>query len=291
MKIAIGSGKGGVGKSFIAASLISILSKQYKLVCMDCDVDAPNLDLMLGIGKFDNSVEVKASSLAQIDYSECIGCMECYNNCTFDAISENDDGEPVINDYVCEGCGVCGLVCPQDAVSLHEVGTGVVSSASTKYGFFVTAQLYPGRAGSGKIVEEEKKLVENYSGSYDHIIADLPAGIGCPVISSLNDMDYFVGVVEPTQASFDNLKRMINVVNHFNIPYSVVLNKFDANPQFGRKIEREFAKDGVDILSRITYDSAVPKSAVNMVPLVEYAPNSQVAKELHVIAKKLEQLF
>ena len=83
MKLAIGSGKGGVGKSVVAASLISILSKQYKLLCMDCDVDAPNLDLMIGVDKFDEIKEVQASAIAKIDYNKCIGCGECYENCRY----------------------------------------------------------------------------------------------------------------------------------------------------------------------------------------------------------------
>ena len=290
MKLAIGSGKGGVGKSVVAASLISILSKQYKLLCMDCDVDAPNLDLMIGVDNFDEIKEVQASAIAKVDYNECIGCGECYENCTFDVIEKREDGTPSIDELLCEGCGVCELVCQNDAIVIEDVSTGIVRRATTKYGPLISAQLYPGKAGSGKMVDEEKKLAEDYK-DYDHLIADLPAGIGCPVMSSLNDMDYFLGIVEPTQASFENLKRMLNVVEHFRIKYSVIINKHDVNPKFSKKIEKEFKNSGVEILGKIPYDPIVPKAIVNLTPVVEYAPKSRVTKELKKIAKKIEDIL
>ena len=46
-KFLVMSGKGGVGKSSIAASLAVALSSQ-RIICGDCDVDASNLSLVLG---------------------------------------------------------------------------------------------------------------------------------------------------------------------------------------------------------------------------------------------------
>jgi len=48
MKIAVASGKGGVGKSMLASSLAMLFSQEEKVVALDCDVDAPNLHLWLG---------------------------------------------------------------------------------------------------------------------------------------------------------------------------------------------------------------------------------------------------
>ncbi len=46
-KIAIASGKGGVGKSMLASSLSILFSREKKIVALDCDVDAPNLAIWL----------------------------------------------------------------------------------------------------------------------------------------------------------------------------------------------------------------------------------------------------
>lgn len=48
--IAIGSGKGGVGKSSLTANLAMILAKQgHRVVAMDADFGLANLDVMLGL--------------------------------------------------------------------------------------------------------------------------------------------------------------------------------------------------------------------------------------------------
>jgi len=55
--IAIGSGKGGVGKSTIAVNLAITLSKQgYAVGLMDADVYGPNVPLMMGVRDTPNAV-------------------------------------------------------------------------------------------------------------------------------------------------------------------------------------------------------------------------------------------
>ena len=41
-----------------------------------------------------------------------------------------------------------------------------------------------------------KELVEGKN--FDFMIIDAAAGIGCPVISSINGSDFMIGIVEPT---------------------------------------------------------------------------------------------
>ena len=45
MKIAIASGKGGTGKSTVAANLAWVLARSRDIVLVDCDVEEPNLHL------------------------------------------------------------------------------------------------------------------------------------------------------------------------------------------------------------------------------------------------------
>jgi len=48
ISIAISSGKGGTGKTFIATNLFVLLSEQGRAVTyLDCDVEAPNGHLFL----------------------------------------------------------------------------------------------------------------------------------------------------------------------------------------------------------------------------------------------------
>ncbi len=48
--LAVGGGKGGVGKSFVAANLASILARAgYRVVALDADLEGPNLHTCLGV--------------------------------------------------------------------------------------------------------------------------------------------------------------------------------------------------------------------------------------------------
>ena len=53
MRITIASGKGGVGKSMIASALATFFAKEKSVIAVDCDVDAPNLAIWLGIDNSD----------------------------------------------------------------------------------------------------------------------------------------------------------------------------------------------------------------------------------------------
>lgn len=48
LKLVVGSGKGGVGKSMLTSALAMLFAKKQKIVAVDCDADAPNLAIWLG---------------------------------------------------------------------------------------------------------------------------------------------------------------------------------------------------------------------------------------------------
>jgi len=73
-KIAVMSGKGGVGKSMTAVNIACMLAKRHKVGLLDADIDCPNIVNLMGIEeKFDNSYRpaekygVKVSSMSLIE--------------------------------------------------------------------------------------------------------------------------------------------------------------------------------------------------------------------------------
>jgi MinD superfamily P-loop ATPase len=270
--ITILSGKGGVGKSSITASLAVVLSRKNKIVCTDCDVDASNLALVFGI-KNEDYVEWKALSTNQkavFDNERCISCGKCKESCYFDAI-ESEDGKPRLKEFSCEGCGVCEMVCPADAISMVDIDNAKIGYAGTRYGFrVVSAQLEMGGSGSGKVVSEVKKKARELAGDAKIMLVDSAAGIGCPVIASVTGSDYAIVVSEPTPSGFSDMKRAIDVVSHFRIPYGIIINKFDINMDFTANIE-DFAREiRTEVLLKIPYDKAFAQALVKMVPIVEH---------------------
>jgi MinD superfamily P-loop ATPase len=280
MKIVVASGKGGVGKSMLASSLAILFSENKKVVACDCDVDAPNMGLWLGIEDYDKSEKISTSEKAEIDQEKCIKCGKCKEICRFSAI-ELIDGEYRVNPFLCEGCGACRIVCPVGAITLKEVKNGELRDKNTEYGFpLVYGQLYPGEAGSGKIVEVLREKAGKFG--HDIMVMDAAAGIGCPVIASLRNTDFAVLVTEPTPSGFSDLKRVLEIVNHFKIPYGIVINKWDINKAASKEIE-EWAGD--NMLGKISYDKKVIESIVSLKPVL--FSESKTVEEIKTIFQKL----
>jgi MinD superfamily P-loop ATPase len=116
-QITILSGKGGTGKTTITAAF-AVLAK--KAVVADCDVDAPDLHMLLHPEILETR-EFRGSKIAVIDKTKCVKCGVCREKCRFDAITQNFTVDP----FSCEGCGVCTLVCPVNAVTLTEKNFGL----------------------------------------------------------------------------------------------------------------------------------------------------------------------
>ena len=275
-QITILSGKGGVGKSSITASLAIALSKKKKIVCADCDVDASNLALVFGMDTDDFEMwkSISTNQKARFDPKKCVSCGKCASECYFDAISWDEVKKlPVFKEFGCEGCAVCEMICPADAIELYDVSNAMIGHGKTKYGFtVVSGQLEMGESGSGKVVSRVKELALDVSKQADMMLVDAAAGIGCPVIASVAGSDYVIGVCEPTPSGFSDLKRALSVVDHFNIPYGIIINKFDLNPEYTRKIEEFAKKKGIRILSKLRYDKCFMDALVNLVPVIEFKP-------------------
>ncbi|MBN1793246.1 ATP-binding protein [Candidatus Woesearchaeota archaeon] len=266
------SGKGGVGKSSIAASLAVVMSRNSKIVCADCDVDASNLSLLFGLTT-DKYVEWRPLSTNQeavVDKEKCTGCGRCTEFCYFNAL-ELEDGKPRLKKFGCEGCGVCELVCPEKAIKLVNIENAYVGYARSREGFFIaSAQLQPGNSGSGKVVFEVKKKAMQIGMDADLMLIDAAAGIGCPVIASVAGADYAVLVIEPTPSGYADMLRALEIVDHFKIKKGIIINKHDLNKRFSEKIE-SFAKEkNINVLAKIPFDKNFVTAMTCMIPIIEY---------------------
>ena len=179
-KLLILSGKGGTGKTTAAAAFIRFADAR---AFADCDVDAPNLHLVAGVGGTPEQFDYLGSRKAFIDPEKCIGCGACVKVCRFDAIKKSESLCEIVP-YSCEGCGVCAAVCPQNAVSLQDDVAGEVALFKGER-VFSTAELKMGRGNSGKLVSEVKLALINAARNEDLAIIDGSPGIGCPVIASM----------------------------------------------------------------------------------------------------------
>ena len=281
MRIVIASGKGGVGKSMLASSLAILFAKSKKIVAVDGDVDAPNLHLWLGQGEnWDQTEKVSTSERPVISPKKCQNCKHCVDVCPFGALSFSRQSL-IVNPFLCEGCGACEEICPRGAIKMVPVENAEIRIKRNVYGFpLVSAQLYPGETGSGKVVEEIKKRAEGFP--YQMMILDAPAGTSCPVIAALKDANRAVLITEPTPSGLADLKRILSVVNYFKISYGVVVNKWNINKQISEKIEKDFAGK---ILGKISYDQKIFTAIANLTPIM--GTNLKAKEEIKVIYRRL----
>jgi MinD superfamily P-loop ATPase len=276
IKIVVASGKGGVGKSMIASSLAILFSQSNKkIVAIDCDVDAPNLAIWLGgISSWDTQKKVSTVEKPIIDLKKCNGCGICVTACQFHSLSL-EVKKAKLNHFLCEGCGVCKIVCPQNAIKMATVNNARINIKNkTRFNFpLISAQLFPGESGSGKIVAEAKQEAEKIQ--YDLMIIDSAPGTGCPVNAALFDANFAILVTEPTPSAFSDLQKILNVVNHFKIPYHLIINKWDMNLEFSQSIEDKFINK---ILGKISYDQNIFKAISSLTPIME--TNLKAKKEI-----------
>ena len=280
-QITILSGKGGTGKTTITAAF-AVLAE--KAVVADCDVDAPDLHMLLHPEILETR-EFRGSKIAVIDETKCVKCGVCKEKCRFDAITQNFTVDP----FSCEGCGVCTLVCPVNAVTLTERISGYAYISKIKYGFMAHALLNPGESNSGKLVtmvrQNAKLLAEKERNNL--IIIDGPPGIGCPVIASVTGVDAGLVVTEPTMSGIHDLERALGLLRHFNVRPLVCVNMYDVNEENTNKISRFCEENGVEVVGSIPFNPVVTEAMVNGKAIMEYSPECDVAKEIKAIWSKL----
>jgi len=280
-QITVLSGKGGTGKTTITASF-SVLA--HDTVIADCDVDAPNLHMLLH-PQIMQTQKFKGSKLAVIDRTKCTECGLCKNSCRVDAINDSLQIDP----FLCEGCGVCVIVCPEEAISLQERISGYAFISKTKYGIMSHARLNPGEANSGKLVtlvrHNARQIAEEEN--RDLILIDGPPGIGCPVIASVTGVDAGLIVTEPTLSGIHDLDRALQLLNHFNISPLVCINKYDINRKNTEKIVKFCEKNKVEVAGKILFDPIVTEAMVAGKTVVEHSPENTVSQDIKTTWKSV----
>ncbi|MFH0959314.1 MAG: (4Fe-4S)-binding protein, partial [Pseudomonadota bacterium] len=136
------------------------------------------------------------------------------------------------------------------------------------------ANLIPGEENSGKLValvRNQAKLIAEEK-NLEIVIADGAPGVGCPVISSITGVDYVVIITEPTMSGLHDMKRASELVKGFNIPLSLVINKWDIHPGMTGEIEKFAKSQSIALAGNIPYDKTVTKSMVRRKTVVEEGP-------------------
>lgn len=244
------SGKGGTGKTTLAGSVGAYLDS---LVYADCDVDAPNLHLLLEHKPL-HEEPYYGGKRPVVDPDACTGCGICTTLCRFEAI---EDGK--VNERRCELCRFCFHACPEQAIHLEDALSGHLYVSDTAVGPFVHALLAPAKENSGKLVASVKRKAREMAEEkgYDYVVVDGPPGTGCPVIASISGAHLAVIVTEPATAALHDMDRLIGLAGHFGVPFAVCVNKYDLDSEKTAEIEKYCADAEIPLVGRIPFSREV----------------------------------
>lgn len=240
------SGKGGTGKTTLAGAVGTCLDR---LVYADCDVDAPNLHLLLD-HKLVDEEPYYGGRRPVLTPEACTECGLCTELCRWEAI---ENGR--VHEQRCELCEFCAHACPEEALHLEDALSGHQYVSDTMIGPFVHALLAPAQENSGKLVASVKTKAREIAEkeNYDYVVVDGPPGTGCPVIASISGVDLAVIVTEPSLAAKHDLDRVIGLANHFKVPVVVCVNKYDLDPEKAAEIEAYCADAAIPLVGRIPF--------------------------------------
>ncbi len=280
------SGKGGTGKTSIASSFIK-LGKLRAFA--DCDVDAPNLDVILDDKNEKIYEDYHGMDKAYINVDDCIDCGDCMRICEFQAI-DFDGEEYIVDNYSCEGCSLCEAICPTGAIEMkkHVAGQTMLAKGDT---VFSTAKLKMGEGNSGLLVTEVKnKLKNNVDEDVDLAIIDGSPGIGCPVIASISGVDMVLIVTEPSVAGISDLDRIVDTSKRFDLQIGVLINKYDVNLENTAEIEEYCREKGLEIYGKVPFDKNIVKLLNQRKTIVDEESKASLEVE-KVYEKIIEELL
>lgn len=251
MNIAVLSGKGGTGKTTLSTNLAEFLKGNY----IDCDVEEP-----------DGFIFLKPSDLKSrqvmvdypiVDYERCKLCGECTKACQFNALAKAG-GRIILFEKLCHGCGACSIACRRDAISYGKRPIGIIEGGNRNGMVCKRGVLNVGEPMGVPVIRELLK-----DGIDGINILDCSPGTSCSVVNTLHFADAAILVTEPTEFGLHDLKLAVKLLEVFNIPFGVVINKHKCD----QNITASYCRDkGIRILGTIPYsrDTAVLYSSGKM---------------------------
>ena len=284
-KIVVMSGKGGVGKSTVAANLAETFQKMgYKTGILDADIHGPNIPKMLGVDmleeqfnqyQFDKFKEITESAMENENF-------------------KNPDEEKAFIEA--KQAEYRHSIFPVET----ETGLKVMSMA-----FLIDSIdrpiIWRGPQKTGAI----KQLISDaHWGQLDFLIIDNPPGTGdepLTVLQTIPDADAVVMVTTPNVVSQEDVLKCVKMVEMMNISNIALIENmaYYICPHCGEKLEifgkgngEEFSEEmEISYLGDLPLQEKVSDSPNKDNAISVLEPGSEVSKRFKEIANEIKDEF
>ena len=272
LRIAVLSGKGGTGKTFLSVNLAvsapsffqsaSPVANGSDRLCwsnllpsnpfryVDCDVEEPNGHLFLK----PESVCAEAVSVMvpAWDEARCNGCRICTSFCRFNALAYVRDRVKIFPE-LCHGCNGCVLLCPTGAMTESSRSIGQVECGQSGGIDVLTGVLSPGEATGVAVIHSLVTLLDTHPAVVT--VLDCPPGSGCAVMECIRESDACILVVEPTLFGLHDMGMVSELVRKLGKPAGLLFNRCTESTEELAQVAAR--KEGLPVIGLLPFDGAL----------------------------------
>ena len=262
MKKIIVTGKGGVGKTTVIATLSRLLARDgHRVLVIDCD---PSMNLALSLGVSLSDVHPLAENKANIHERLGLGMkMEDEEEHTHGNGNEIEI-DKVIEDYIIETI---------DGVKLIVMGTIPYGGSGCLCSSIALVKLLIGYITSG-------------SGDNDFVMVDSQAGVEIFGRGLASEFDFTFAITEPMPKAVEVTRHVMKLSRDLGIKKQIVIvNKVEDGTEY-EKISREL-EFNPDQMYSVRYDKKVIEADKKGLLILDYAPHASVVEDIQSIKKEI----